>query len=55
MSTLLVIILVIILLGGGGGWYGYNRWGYNGLGGVLGLIVLILVLAWLFGGLHVSR
>ena len=36
MGTILIIVLVILLLGGGGGYYGYNRYGGSGLGGVLG-------------------
>ena len=36
MSTLLIVLLIVVLLGGGGGYYGYNRYGTGGLGGVLG-------------------
>ena len=35
MSPLFIIIIVILLFGGGGGYYGYNRYGGSGLGGVL--------------------
>ncbi len=41
MITVLIIILLILLLGGGGGYYGYNRYGGRGLGGVLGLLLLV--------------
>jgi hypothetical protein len=34
VGTILIIVLVILLLGGGGGYYGYNRYGGSGLGGV---------------------
>jgi hypothetical protein len=52
MGTILIVVLLILLLGGGGGYYGYNRYGGRGLGGVLGLILVFLVVVWLFGGLH---
>lgn len=35
MSTILIIIVLLLLFGGGGGYYGYNRYGTRGLGGVL--------------------
>lgn len=34
MGTILIIVLLIVLLGGGGGYYGYNRYGGSGLGGL---------------------
>ena len=52
MSTLLIIILVIVLLGGGGGYYGYNRYGNNGLGGAVGLVLVVLLILWLVGAFH---
>jgi hypothetical protein len=52
MSGLLIIVILILLLGGGGGYYGYNRYGGRGLGGVFSLILIVLVVLWLFGGLH---
>jgi uncharacterized membrane protein YccC len=55
MGTILIIVLVILLLGGGGGYYGYSRYGGSGLGGVLGLVLVILLLLWFFGGLHINR
>ena len=51
MGTLLIIVLLILLLGGGGGYYGYNRYGTRGLGGVLELILVILLIFWLVGAL----
>lgn len=52
MSTILIIVLILVVFGGGGGWYGYNRYGYNGLGGALGLVLFILLIAYLLGGLR---
>jgi hypothetical protein len=52
MSTLLIIVLVVLLLGGGGGYYGYNRYGGSGLGGALGLVLVVLLVLWFAGGLH---
>jgi hypothetical protein len=54
MSTLLIIVVLILLLGGGGGYYGYNRYGGRGIGGVLGLVLVVLLAVWLFGGLHLT-
>ena len=50
MSTILIIVVLVLLLGGGGGYYGYNRYGGSGLGGILGLVLVV----WLFGGLHIA-
>ncbi|HLZ67284.1 MAG TPA: DUF3309 family protein [Aliidongia sp.] len=55
MGTILIIVLLILLLGGGGGYYGYSRYGGRGFGGALGLVLIILVVLWLFGGLHIDR
>ncbi|MDP2332954.1 MAG: DUF3309 family protein [Reyranella sp.] len=54
MSTILIVVILILLLGGGGGYYGYSRYGGRGLGGVLGLVLLIVVVLWLFGGLRTA-
>src|ERR1039457_1023335 len=54
MSTILIIVLLILLLGGGGGYYGYNRYGGAGLGGALGLVLIILLVLWFFGGLRIQ-
>jgi hypothetical protein len=51
VGTLLIIIVLVLLLGGGGGYYGYRSYGGPGLGSVLGLIVIVLLVVWLFGGL----
>jgi hypothetical protein len=50
--NLLLIIVILLLLFGGGGYYGYNRYGGAGLGGVLGLALVVLLVLWLVGGLH---
>ena len=55
MGTILIIVLILLLFGGGGGYYGYNRYGGAGLGGVLGFVVLVLVVLWFAGvlsGMH---
>jgi len=51
MGTILIILLVILLLAGGGSYWGYNRYGGTGLGGVLGLVIVVLVVLWLAGAL----
>ena len=38
----------------GGGYYGYGRWGYGGGAGIgLGGILLILLVAYMLGGIHI--
>ena len=49
MSLILIIILLVLLFGGGGGYYAHRTYGLPGLGGVLGLVLIIIVLLWLFG------
>ncbi len=49
MSLLLVIIILLVLFGGGGGYYGYNRYGGSGLGGVLFLVLIVLGVLWFLG------
>jgi hypothetical protein len=49
MGTILIIVVVLLLLGGGGGYYGYNRYGGAGLGGVLGFVILVFVVLWFLG------
>jgi Protein of unknown function (DUF3309) len=48
MDTILIVILLLLLLGGGGGLY----WGFGvGWGiGPIGLIVLVLVVAFILNG-----
>ncbi len=50
---LILIIILLLVLGGGGGYYGHSRWGYGGSAGIgLGTILLILLVAYLLGGLN---
>ena len=54
--TLIIIIIVLLLLfGGGGGYYAHRSYGLPGLGGVVGLIVAVLLVLWLFGGLRLGH
>ena len=52
---LLLIILLVLLFGGGGGYYGYSRWGPGGGLGIVGTVLLVVVLLYLFGGLRWPR
>ena len=52
--TLIIIVIVLILLFGGGGW-AYPRYGYQGLGGLLGFILILLLVMWFLGALPVSH
>jgi len=49
---LILLIILLLLLGGGGGYYGYSRWGTNGGLGIVGTVLLVVVLLYLFGGLR---
>jgi hypothetical protein len=49
---LLLIIVLLLLFGAGGGYYGYSRWGTGGGLGIVGTVVLIAVVVYLFGGLR---
>ena len=49
---LLLIICLLLLFGGGGGYYGYSRWGSRGGFGIIGTVVVIALVLYLFGGLH---
>jgi len=50
---LILIIILLLVLGGSGGYYGHRRWGYRGGAGIgLSTILLILLLAYLLGGLR---
>lgn len=50
MLTLLLIVLLLVLLGGGG--WGYSRYGAASWSPA-GLLVVVLVLMWATGNLHV--
>jgi len=49
---LLLILLLVLLFAGGGGYYGYSRWGTGGGLGIVGTVLLVVVLVYLFGGMH---
>jgi hypothetical protein len=51
-AMLLLIIVLVLLFGGGGGYYGYSRWGTGGGMGIVGTVLLIVLLLYLFGGLR---
>jgi hypothetical protein len=53
MDVVLVVILLLLLFGGGGGLY----WGFGvGWGiGPIGLIVLVIIVAWLLNGYRGRR
>lgn len=53
MPTILIVILLVILLGGGGGYWAHQNYGANGGLGVVGLILVIMLLLYLFGGLRI--
>jgi hypothetical protein len=55
VDTILIIIVLILLLGGGGGYYGYNRYGGRGLGGVLSLVLIVLLVVWLLGAVQFNH
>jgi hypothetical protein len=50
MLLILFIVLLVLALGGGG--WGYSRYGYVGFSPA-GLLVLLLVVFWFTGNLHV--
>ena len=47
MSTILIIILVLLLLGALPLWPYSRSWGYGG-SGLIGFLLLLVILAWLF-------
>jgi hypothetical protein len=52
METPMILLIIVLLLvfGVGGGYFGYNRWGYRGGGGIgLGTVLVILLVCYLFG------
>ncbi len=59
MSPIALVVIVVLLVAlFGGGWYGRgnNYYGYGAPrfwgGGIVGLIVLVAVVLWLTGNLH---
>ncbi|HXC55083.1 MAG TPA: DUF3309 family protein [Rhizomicrobium sp.] len=51
MTLLIVIVLLVLLLGGGG--FGYSRYGMAGGSGIVGTILIIFLVLWLLGAIHV--
>ena len=53
MDLLLVLIILLLLFGGGGGLY----WGFGAGWGIgpIGLIVLVIIVAWLLSGYRGRR
>ena len=50
MDTILIIILLLILFGGfGGGYYGYSHYGTGGGISILGVVLIIALVLFLFG------
>ena len=49
---MLLLIIILVLLFGGGGYYGYSRWGTGGGLGIVGTVILIAVLVFLFSGMR---
>jgi hypothetical protein len=49
MNLIVIIIILVLLFGGGGGYYAHSYYGGAGLGGVLGVVLVIVILLWLFG------
>lgn len=52
-TMLLLLIVLLLVFGLGGGYYGRNRWGNRGGAGIgLGTVLVVLLVAWMLGGLH---
>jgi hypothetical protein len=49
---LLLIIVLVLLFGVGGGYYGHSRWGMGGGVSIFGVVLIIAVLYFVFGGLR---
>ena len=49
---LLLIIILLLVFGGGGGYYGYSRWGTGGGLGIVGTVLLIVLVLYLLGVVH---
>jgi hypothetical protein len=54
MTLIIIIIILLLIFGGGGGYYAHRTWGAPGLGGVVGLVLVILLVAWLLGALPIG-
>jgi hypothetical protein len=47
-----LIVVLLLAFGGGGSYYGYRRWGTGGGIGIFGLVLIVLLLVYVFGGLR---
>jgi len=54
MSNTFVVVVLIVFLGGAGAYYAHSRYGGSGLRSVIGLVLVVSLLVWLFGGLRVG-
>ena len=54
MGLIILLIILFLVFGGGGGYYAHRSYGLPGLGGVLGLVLVIFIVLWLFGGLRTA-
>jgi len=55
MSTFLIVVLAALSLGVSGCYYGCNHYGRRGFGGAMGMVLIVLLVFWFFGGLHIKR
>lgn len=51
----MLLLLIVLILIFGGGYWGYNRYGTGGGIRIVGLVLIIVVLLYLFGGLRLPR
>ena len=50
MDTILIIIVLLILFGGlGGGYYGFSHYGTGGGISILGVVLIVAVVLFVFG------
>ena len=52
MLLILLIVILVLTFDGGCCYYGYRRWGTGGGLGIFGLVLIILLLLYVFGGMH---
>ena len=54
MSNTFMAVVLIMLLGCSGAYYCYGRYGSSGLRSVIGLVLVVSLLVWLFGGMRIG-
>jgi len=52
MVLILLIVILVLAFCVGSGYYGYRRWGASEGMGVFGLVLILLILLYVFGGVH---